>query len=96
MSDKLDRYDERAEELLRLQTRDVALREGDVATYPERCRAQRHHDVICIMLKEITRANAAAGCMNVNGDVVFQQAKAMADLAYPPATAYPPLPDEGT
>lgn len=85
----MDRYEERAEELLRLQTRDVALREGDVATYPERCRQQRHHDVLCLMLKEITSANAASGCMNVNGDVVFQQAKAMADLAYPPPKAEP-------
>lgn len=63
--------------------------EKDFAGYPERCRAQRHHDVLCIMLKEITRANAAAGCMNVNSDIVFQQAKAMADLAYPPPKAQP-------
>lgn len=57
--------------------------------FAERERAQRHHEVLCIMLKEITRANAAAGCMNVNGDIVFQQAKAMADLAYPPPKAEP-------
>lgn len=88
MSDKLDRYDERAEELLRLQTRDVALREGDVATYPERMRAARHHEVLCLVLKELVRDDRVRQLDTLPGPTVAV-ARAFADLAYPPPKAEP-------
>lgn len=93
VNDKLDRHEERAEELLRLQTRDVAVRECDLATYPERCRQQRHHDVLCIVLKEIVCTHlvstSTVDAMNNASAAHIMLAKLYADLAYPPPKAEP-------
>lgn len=70
--------------------RDHKLKADDIATYAERMRDQRHHDVLCIVLKELVRGDqpqpGAEGSIRL---ARVEVARAYADLAYPPPKAEP-------
>lgn len=68
--------------------REVEVREDDLRTYPERCRAQRHHDVLCLVLKELVVRTANQAPLTTFDELVDMARKA-ADLAYPPPKAEP-------
>lgn len=69
-------------------TREADIRENDLQTYPERCRQQRHHDVLCLVLKELVRDDRARQLDMIPGPTV-EAARKFADLAYPPPKAEP-------
>lgn len=64
--------------------READVREDDVRQYPERVRAQRHHDVLCIVLKEFVDSQLV-----LEPEKCVAEARRFADLAYPPPKAEP-------
>jgi len=71
-----------------VEERAQAIRYHDWHSYPERLRAQRHHDVLCLVLKESMRAvssDVSKELMNVED--LLTVARNIADLAYPPPKA---------
>lgn len=90
----MDKYDQRlesaerrAEKLQELQEREVAVKERaqlkheqDVATWNERQRVQRHHEVLLKMLE--IQGNAPRDSGSYDDDL--HEARRIADLAYPP------------
>lgn len=71
--------------------READVRENDLQTYPERCRQQRHHDVLCLVLKEVIRDGNAGALPTSKAlrELFAAIAKEVADLAYPPPKAEP-------
>ena len=65
--------------------RDQEQRARDEASYYERCRQQRHHDVLCLVLKELVARQDVRDAQIASGTVM--QARLVADLAYPPPKA---------
>jgi|SRR5690349_10521653 len=66
--------------------READVREDDVRQYPERVRAQRHHDVLCLVLKELVQQRGVRGETSM---AHIAEAREYADLAYPPPKAEP-------
>lgn len=74
---------------------EVAVRLRDEERYPERMRAARHHDVLCLVLKEFVRNDVAVSSRIgltdpqklVDGWALA--ASAVADALYPPPKAEP-------
>lgn len=71
--------------------REHKLKADDIATYPERCRQQRHHDVLCLVLKAFyDRMPAVTPADTISYiELTDQFAKRAANLAYPPTNVIP-------
>jgi hypothetical protein len=55
-----------------------------MAIADERARQQRHHDVLCLVLKELVRQNGKPGECDIDKVTLTMIARSYADLAYPP------------
>lgn len=72
--------------------RDQEQRARDEASYDERCRQHRHHDVLCLVLKATIEGRMnikAAGLIiaDATPEGLVDEARELADLAYPPPKA---------
>lgn len=63
---------------------ELELREKDIAGYAGRVREQRHHDVLCLVLKTQAELETRHDTLSENADACVSCAKRWADLAYPP------------
>lgn len=55
----------------------------------EQLRQQRHHDVLCLVLKAQAELETRHDTLSENADACVSCAKRWADLAYPPSKAEP-------
>jgi hypothetical protein len=59
-------------------------RVGGYESDAERIRAQRHHEVLCLVLKELVGSDGTDAMLPSHAVDFVQTARIYADLAYPP------------